>query len=223
MHVVFFDIDGTLIHTGGAGKDAMLATMRDQFEVKSLDGDVSVLGRSDRGIVRDLFQMHGVEESKQNWERFVSAYLSGLKGNLPLRRGTILPGVEPLLRQLRTQAHVAVGLLTGNIAAGARTKLSYFGLDSYFSFGGYGDLHYERRGIAHEALDAAQRHLDRGLDTEKVWVIGDTPSDIDCARAIGARAIGVTTGSHTAQQLQEHGPDLVLEDLSRPESILDLL
>ena len=223
MNVLLFDIDGTLIHTHGAGKDAMLAAVRNEFAPDRMQEDVDLLGRSDRGIMRDVFAAHGIENTESNWQRFVAAYVPGLKANLPQRNGVILPGVVSLLEQLRQQENVALGLLTGNIEQGARAKLEHFELLNYFQFGAFGDRHFDRRGIAREAMDNARLCLDMSIDPERVWVLGDTLNDIDCARAIGANAVAVATGMHTASQLAQAEPDVVLDDLSDPGRITDLL
>lgn len=223
MKVIFFDIDGTLIKTGGAGQDAMMAAIMEEFKLEGLSGQVPVSGRSDRAITRDLFLEHGIEDSDANWQRFISAYVSGLKANLPHRNGRVLPGVTDLLEQLVQRTDVALGILTGNIRSSARVKLEYFGLDQHFLFGGYGDDHPDRNDIARDAMVAAHRHLDGKFDPDGVWVIGDTPNDVRCARAIQARVLAVATGLHDAKELEACHPDLLLDDLSNPEPFLKLL
>jgi phosphoglycolate phosphatase-like HAD superfamily hydrolase len=109
---------------------------------------------------------------------------------------------------------VAVGLLTGNARAGAHVKLNHFDLHEHFACGGYGDHHDSRDDVAREALADVQRHLGLGVEPSRVWVIGDTPHDVSCARAIGANAVAVLTGWHGRDELARHGPDLLLDDLS---------
>jgi phosphoglycolate phosphatase-like HAD superfamily hydrolase len=213
MKAILFDIDGTLIHSGGAGGQALKDAMISEFGIEA-PADVPVLGRTDRGIVRDLFAAHGIEHSDESWLRFVRAYLAHLPSRLPERQGRVLAGVAELLAELATREHLALGLLTGNTRDGARVKLEYFRLYQYFRFGGYGDLHFDRDDVAREAFGAARLHVGDVLTAERVVVIGDTPLDVRCARAIGAVAVAVCTGGHTRDELEASQPDLLLDDLS---------
>jgi len=223
MHVFFFDIDGTLILTGGAGKDSMVEALLTEFHLEKASADVSVVGRSDRGIAGELFQMHGIEDSQANWERFRARYLELLPVNLPKRQGQVLPGVPDLLEQLDRRDDTALGLLTGNVEQAARVKLEYYGLYQHFAFGGFGDRCSQREGVAKEALAAARAHLDSDPSIQQIWVIGDTPLDIQCARSIGAKSLVVTTGWHSAEELAAAAPDRLVTDLSDPKPVLDLL
>ena len=132
-------------------------------------------------------------------------------------------GVLRLLEQLQAREAVAVGLLTGNLQDGARIKLGYFGLFEYFKFGGFGDDHRNRDGVAQAALTAAEQHANGSFDPNRVWVIGDTPLDISCARAINAKVLAVATGLHPTQELAESQPDRLLEDLSDTNVVLNAL
>lgn len=234
MHICFFDIDGTLILTDGAGQEAFVQTFTDEFGVGRWNGKVEFSGRSDRAIVADLFSEFGIANTEENWERFAVGYIERLPETLTERTGRILPGVKPLLETLHSRPDLVLGLLTGNIRAGSFQKLRHFGLADYFSFGGYGDLHADRNQIAAVALDAAKTHLaaigQAGLPLSRnhyplqsVLVIGDTPNDIRCARSIDAVAIAVATGFSPYEDLAAAGPDLLLNDLSDPTPLLSLL
>ena len=118
---------------------------------------------------------------------------------------------------------MALGLLTGNTSAGARIKLSHFGLDHYFPFGGFGEAHPERNAVAVEALAAAQRFVGRAVPLHRVWVIGDTPLDVRCARHIQARAVAVASGFSSHEELVREAPDLLLPSLEQAEPLLDRL
>jgi phosphoglycolate phosphatase-like HAD superfamily hydrolase len=118
---------------------------------------------------------------------------------------------------------VTVGLLTGNIREGARAKLTHYDLWRQFVFGGFGDEHYERDEVARVALAAVHAHLNGSVSPDRVWVIGDTPLDVRCARAIGAKAVAVATGWHTFQQLEMTSPDLLIRDFSDAEPFLRML
>src|SRR5262249_43531991 len=125
MHVCLFDIDGTLISSGGAGKSALERTLATEFGIDRPIEKLSLSGRTDRAIIRVLFQMHGLEESPQNWQRLRARYLRHLPACLADNQGRILPGISALLAQLAARDEVAVGLLTGNLRDGARLKLGH--------------------------------------------------------------------------------------------------
>ena len=222
MHICLFDIDGTLLSSGGAGKAAIETALAEEFEV-AVHAQVPYSGRTDRAIIRDLFRLHGVEESPANLQRLIQGYLQRLPGCLAAHKGKVLPGIADLLQQLVDRGTVAVGLLTGNIRAGARAKLGHFGLDRHFAFGGFGDVHFDRDDVAREALEAVHAHLDGAVVHERIWVIGDTPLDIRCARSIGARVAAVATGWHTLAELETAEPDLLLADLADPAPLLNML
>jgi phosphoglycolate phosphatase len=222
MLTLLFDIDGTLINTGGAGGAALIEAFREDFEVEN-PAKVAFSGRTDRGIGTSLFGQHGIDDSPENWQRLCDGYLSRLPTHLPARDGRVLDGVLRLLDELQSLEAVAIGLLTGNLQDGARIKLTYFGLSEHFSFGGFGDEHRDRNGVARAALAAAQQHADGSFDSSQVWVIGDTPLDISCARTINARVLAVATGLHAADELADSKPDLLLEDLTDTDQILNEL
>jgi phosphoglycolate phosphatase-like HAD superfamily hydrolase len=233
MHILLFDIDGTLIHAKGAGHDAFYQTIREDFGVRELVGEVTFTGRSDRAITSDLFRLHGIEDSAANWRRFVDGLARRLDVTLPAKNGHVLPGVVEILDILAARDDVALGLLTGNVARGAQKKLAYFGLERYFAFGSFGDEHPERDDIARAAVTVTHRHLTdlaatNGhpaplIESLKFTVIGDTPHDVRCARAIRAKAVAVATGGIDRETLAATHPDLLLDDLSDAEPILRLL
>jgi phosphoglycolate phosphatase-like HAD superfamily hydrolase len=222
MNICLFDIDGTLLSSGGAGKAAMEAALESEFGTPPSAGDVPFSGRTDRAITQDLFDYHGVDWSTPNWERFLAAYLNHLPSCLARHKGKVLPGISELLDNLDGQESVALGLLTGNVQDGARLKLGHYGLFDYFSFGGFGDHHMDRDDVAREALQVIHRQFDGSFDLHNTWVIGDTPLDIRCARAIGARAVAVATGFHPYDELAAEGPDLVVRDFSDYRPLISL-
>ncbi len=218
MHVCLFDIDGTLIASGGAGKAALEAALAEAFGVPHILDKLELSGRTDRAIIADLFRLHVIDDTPENHELLRDAYLRHLPRYLPA--GRVLPGIAELLAHLTGRPDMAIGLLTGNVRAGAKAKLGYFGLYDYFAFGGYGDHHLDRNDVAREALDEVRRRFNGAVRPESIWVIGDTPLDIRCARAIGARAVAVATGWHGLAELAEHRPDLLLPNLSNPDLLL---
>src|SRR5262249_4886058 len=157
MHVCLFDIDGTLISSGGAGKAALEMALADAFNLPHRIEKLSLSGRTDRAIIRDILRLYAIADTPENWRRLTEAYLSHLPGCLERLNGRILPGIVELLARLHTRDDVLLGLLTGNVRAGARTKLGHFGLYEFFPFGGFGDDHFDRDDVAREALAEVHR------------------------------------------------------------------
>jgi phosphoglycolate phosphatase-like HAD superfamily hydrolase len=223
MHVCLFDIDGTLLATGGAGQKAMEAALRAEFgELRPVVG-ISTAGRTDRAITSDLFAFFGIEGHPEVVDRFLAAYLQHLPHQLAECTGLILPGVAELLKLLAARDDVLLGLLTGNYREGARMKLEHYGLFDYFQFGGFGDVHPHRDDVARSAVDEVCRRLGRAPEPGQLWVIGDTPADVQCGRAVGASVIAVATGMYSADQLRATNPDYLFDDFSNPQAVVDLL
>jgi phosphoglycolate phosphatase-like HAD superfamily hydrolase len=221
MKICLFDIDGTLLSSGGAGKAAMEAALLAEFDLPKLLRQVSYSGRTDRAIITDLLRHHAIEETLASRQRFLASYLRRLPEHLKNATGKgVLPGITYLLEHLGGRECVAVGLLTGNIREGARIKLSHYGLYHHFSFGGFGDEHHERDEVAREALAVVRERFGQSVNGDNVWVVGDTPMDVRCARAIGTRCLAVATGFHSVDELAAAEPDLLLEDLSDPDPFL---
>jgi phosphoglycolate phosphatase-like HAD superfamily hydrolase len=213
MYVCLFDIDGTLINTSGAGRDALRHAMASAFGIHNA-ADVYLHGRTDRGISEELFMAHGIEPNENSWTRFRAAYLQILPDTLRTRPGRICPGIVELLESLRRRTDVAVGLLTGNSRHGARIKLQHFDLWRYFDFGAFGDDHPLRDDVARSAVGIIERHRGESVPSDRIWIIGDTPADVQCARAIHARALAVTTGDHRWDELAAANPDHLARDLT---------
>lgn len=214
MPIVLFDIDGTLVRTGGAGKAAMESALVTAFGVTELRDEVPYSGRTDVAIGRDLLRVHGIDPSAANQQTLRDTYLGHLPGSLNAKGGEVCPGVRELLAALAEKPGVVLGLLTGNVRAGARVKLGHFGLWEHFACGGFGDEHHDRDDVARSALASVREHLGGAVNPSEVWVIGDTPLDVSCARAIGANAVAVATGWHPADELALCAPDLFFDDLS---------
>jgi phosphoglycolate phosphatase-like HAD superfamily hydrolase len=216
--LVLFDIDGTLIQTGRAGVRGMNAAFERLYGVADALNGTAIAGRTDRGIVIEVLTRIGREPTDAEIAALRDAYLEDLPVELarpapgPKR---VLPGVGPLLEALSAHAHVAVGLLTGNFHRGAMIKLEHFRLWHWFPFGAFGDDHPERRPLVALAVERSGIRV----DPDRVVIIGDTPLDVDCAHAYGARAIGVTTGPYDAEALRGAGAQLVVDSLESPEVI----
>jgi phosphoglycolate phosphatase len=219
---VLFDIDGTLVHTGGAGHLAFADAFADEFGVRDLSGAVPFAGRSDRAIAFELMKVHGVPATEESWRRFRTSYLEHLPAALRRLEGRVLPGVTELLDELALHEHPLICLLTGNLRDGAVQKLTYYGLVDRFGFGGYGDVSDDRCDIAAAALAQAERAAN-GKRLSGAMVIGDTVHDISCARSINAFAVAVPTGNTPASELAAAKPDLLLDDLSDARLLLDVV
>lgn len=222
-HVCLFDIDGTLLNTGGAGQLAMERALEAEFGVKGPYHDIPSAGRTDKAITTDLFAFHNMRLSQSEWDRFLAAYFRVLPQTLAERIGLVLPGIVDLLNALAERGDVALGLLTGNFRRGAQLKLQHYDIHAHFEFGGFGDDHFDRDDVARAALKDTIRFLRREVNPADVWVIGDTPSDIKCAHAIGARAIAVATGIYSQDQLNSAGPDYLFDNFSEHQTFVSLL
>lgn len=210
--LLLFDIDCTLIDTGGAGIAALRETACELFGAEGPELDLA--GSTDSGIVTGMLEYFGSDLSH---EEFYRVYLSRLVPNLAAFTGQVLPGVGELLAWLAGGDHT-LGLLTGNIAEGARAKIVYYGLDGYFpiSVGAYGDDHHDRNFLGPVALERARAHHGREFHGEHAVVIGDTPKDVACGKAMGAMTLGVATGRFSADDLAACGADVVADSLECP-------
>jgi phosphoglycolate phosphatase len=221
--LVLFDIDGTLIQSGRAGVRGMnRAFDRLYGHPKALDG-VAVAGRCDRVIVMDAMRGVGLDPTDEEIRRLRDAYFESLQeeiGRPVAEPSGILPGVLALLTALDARPDVVVALLTGNFSGGARIKLGHFNLWHRFRFGAFGDDHEDRRELVPVALTLARAGGLAIEDLQRVIVIGDTPLDVDCAHAHGARALAVATGLYDEAALRKTGANLVMRTLEPLHEIL---
>ncbi|MEO6034268.1 MAG: HAD hydrolase-like protein [Verrucomicrobiota bacterium] len=216
IKLVLFDIDGTLIRSGGAGVKAFARAFETEFGLSDGAENLKFAGRTDVSLVREFFNHHGITPDASHFERFFEKYLFWLNQLIVECKGEVCPGVHAFLNELRTRSNPpAIGLLTGNIRRGAEVKLRHYHLWKNFAFGGFADDHEERDQIAAVARQRGEEVLKTKLRGEEVVVIGDTPLDIRCARAIGAKVLAVATGGSTVEELEQHKPDWVVEDLLR--------
>jgi len=216
VRLVLFDIDGTLVHTGGAGIKAFAKVFATEFGVVNGVAKMKFAGRTDVNLVREFFTMNGIEASEGNFHRFFGRYVFWLDQILKHSESGTCPGVLDFMHAMRALPNPPMfGLLTGNIRLGAEIKLRHFDLWKEFETGGFADDHEDRDQIAHAALKRGSRVLGSRLSGEEVLVIGDTPLDIRCGRAIGAKVLAVATGGATLDELRRHQPDWAVEDLKR--------
>jgi phosphoglycolate phosphatase-like HAD superfamily hydrolase len=211
--LLLFDIDGTLIAGGGSGEHALRLAVRDHFGVEDVLRDIEIAGRTDTGIARQLLRKYGRPETGDAIGAILEHYLAHLARLLPQTPGRLLPGVTELLGALRPRADVVLALLTGNLERGAEHKLSHHGVWQYFEFGAFADDHHERDKLGPFALARAREH-GHNVAASRTFVIGDTPHDISCARAMGAKVIAVATGGFPRGGLARHAPDFLFDDLS---------
>jgi phosphoglycolate phosphatase-like HAD superfamily hydrolase len=220
--LLLFDIDGTLILSGGAGERGLNRAIERVYGATDALSGLAVAGRTDLAVVTDVLARLGVEPTPDAVDRLRTVYLEHLAVEIvkPARTASgVLPGVEPLLDAMAARRDIGVGLLTGNFEAGARIKLSHFALWPRFAFGAFGDDHVDRRALVPVAL-ARARAAGHVTPIHRVIVVGDTPLDVDCAHAHGARAIAVATGTFSRAALEATGADLVVDTLDDLASVI---
>lgn len=222
MIVLFWDIDGTLLSTARAGmfawEDALREVAGREFDHNSL----RTAGLTDYQIAQRTLEMIGLDRDPAVVERFLRRYEELLPAALPRRQGRVLDNVREILAHLREQRpDVRSYLLTGNTRAGARAKLTYYRLSEFFSDGAFAEDVSARANIAVRALELARRAGPVGDET--IFVIGDTPHDIECAKPIGAKTIAVATGGYSVEELRPHDPWRLFETLPPPAEFLRLI
>jgi phosphoglycolate phosphatase-like HAD superfamily hydrolase len=218
-----FDIDGTLLLTGRAGEHALRLALRDRFGVEDDLATISFAGSTDGAIARQMFESNAIPVTPENVADLFDGYIHHLALELPRRDGQVLPGIVGLLEELHARPDCVLGLLTGNLARGAELKLSHYGVWDFFEFGAFADDHVDRNKLGPVAHARAVEKHGISFDAREVYVLGDTPRDIDCARAAGFVAVAIATGSYTKEQLAEHRPDFLFEDLSDTKGVLSAL
>ena len=223
--VILFDIDGTLVLTGGAGVRGMARAFEQLFAVPDAFQTIDVPGRTDSWILAAALALHGVACDAAGAARFREVYLGHLQEELqrPGPRKGMMPGVDLLLDTLQQRDDVYLALLTGNYEEAARLKLEYFDLWRYFRCGAFGDGALERNGLLPKALTRIRECGGPTVAARDVIVVGDTPLDVACAAAGGARSIAVATGGYDADALRATDADLVLDDLSDVDRVLSAL
>jgi phosphoglycolate phosphatase-like HAD superfamily hydrolase len=218
--VLCWDIDGTLLTTARAGIFAWEDATR---EVAGRPCDFSSLetsGLTDVQIAIRILERFGFEPERERLSALVRRYEALLPDSLHRKTGRVLPGVRRILEHLRCRPDVASILLTGNTEAGARAKLRHYGLEGYFHGGAFADGVPDRVGIALRARAMAREIVGEEPDPCAIYVIGDTPHDITCARAIAARAIAVASGNYSVTDLTAYDPWWVLPELPDPDAFL---
>jgi phosphoglycolate phosphatase len=224
--LILFDIDGTLVLTGGAGKRGMTRAFDAVFGVADAFAGIELSGRTDTSILADAFECHHIRVNPDGVGRFRTRYLECLRDEVV--RATsgkrVLPGISTLLEALHARVDSFLGLLTGNFAEAAEVKLGHFDLWRYFRCGAFGEDAHDRNQLVPIALDRARAcGLAPHVAIEGVVIVGDTPRDVVCAQRHGARVIAVATGEYNVDELRRTGADVVFEDLSDTTAILAAL
>jgi phosphoglycolate phosphatase-like HAD superfamily hydrolase len=223
VKLVLFDVDGTLITSRGAGRRAMRTALERVFGAAGGIDAYDLRGRTDTRIVHDVMGALGWEPArvKERLDDFFEAYLAGLAAEIGDGRHVVsLPGVAAVVERVAQAPDAVPGLVTGNIEEGARIKLLPTGLWPHFRVGAYGSDHMDRRRLPGLAARRAHALVGHAFAPADVVVIGDTPHDIDCARAFGAVAVAVTTGQYTRDELLAERPDHLFDDLGDVDRVL---
>ncbi len=228
MKVALFDIDGTILLAHGAGRRSMERALL-RVTGTAGPGGQHYAGKTDRQIVREALRASGHTDADvdSHMPAILDLYLAGLEAELAdgaHERAVALPGVHEILDACERHHGIVLGLLTGNLVIGAERKLRAVGLDpGRFPVGAFGSDHEDRPALAALARSRASLHLGRDVHAEACVVIGDTPADVACGHAIGARTIAVATGNFTADQLRRCDPHVVFDDLRDTTAVLDAI
>jgi len=222
-HLLLFDIDGTLITSGGAGEGALKDALKDRFGVEDDLKGILMAGATDGKISRTILENNGLAATPENIATLLDGYLHFLRQRLPRHQGRVLPGIVNLLARLKGRECCVLALLTGNIERGAEIKLGHFGVWDYFEFGAFADDHHDRNELGKFARARALEKHGEEFPPGRIFVIGDTPRDIECGRAIGAKTVAIATGTYTRAELAEHQPDFLFDDLTDTEAVMAAL
>jgi phosphoglycolate phosphatase-like HAD superfamily hydrolase len=222
--LVLFDVDGTLMLSGGAGMRAMKAVAEELFGADFRWDGIVVSGHLDPLIFAEAAARNGLDDDPSHHERFRSRYLEELRRELERGRAQVrvLPGIHDSITRLLASRAATLGLLTGNYGEAIPVKLAAIGLEpAWFEITAFGDEAPTRRDLAGLAIAKYARHAGAPVEPQRVVIVGDTPRDIDCAHAHGCFAFAVATGGYDAGELSRAGADIVVADLSDPSPLLD--
>ncbi|MFN2509000.1 MAG: HAD family hydrolase [Chthoniobacterales bacterium] len=220
---LLWDIDSTLISTGGAGSKALKRVVRQRYGVRDDFQDIEIAGRTDAAIAASILCKYGVEPTTEAVSQFLDEYIAFLAELLPQLNGHVMPGISEILERMRAHPDRVLGLLTGNLKRGAKLKLQRYGLWDYFELGAFADDDADRNQLGAFARARAKEKHTHMFEGPQIDVIGDTGHDIACGKAFGARTIAVATGSWTRQRLAQHEPDFLFDDLSQVEDVIATL
>ncbi|MGC1852703.1 MAG: HAD family hydrolase [Solirubrobacterales bacterium] len=216
IRAVLFDIDGTLLVTGGAGGAAWQRAFEELHGIEANVAEHTDAGMTDPEIVKIVFrEVLGREGTADERARAIGCYLKHLPDTVAESSGyRVMPGVEKLLDRL-IDGGVLLGLVTGNIEAAAHIKLARAGFNRFFSFGGYGSDSPDRTAVTKAALQRGELVSGNSLANDACIAVGDTPRDVEAGHGAGIKVVGVATGSYTVDQLNQTGADWALETVER--------
>lgn len=216
MKLLLFDVDQTLISTGGAGIRALNRAFMKVLSIENAMDGVLPHGKTDPGIIREIFDSRRAFIPTGSADRVLEAYLAFLPDEVQASPSyRVLPGVHHILEELHGRDSVLLGLATGNVELGARIKLERGNLNRYFAFGGFGSDSGDRTVLVRRAVEAAEQLFGRTASPGDVFVIGDTPNDVRAGSEAGFATIGVATGAYTTAQLQASGATAVISDFEQ--------
>lgn len=221
--LLLFDIDGTLILSGGAGEEALKDAMLERFGIPEDLKHINLAGATDASIARLMLEHRGIEASPENLTALLDTYLQFLKLRMPRHQGRVLPGMIQLLDRLKVRDDCVVALLTGNLVRGAEIKLSHYGVWDYFEFGAFADDHHDRNQLGNFARARALERHGEEFPPEQVYVIGDTPKDIACGKIFGGKTVAVATGNYRREELAAFEPDFLFDDFSDTDAVIKAL
>jgi len=221
MHLVLFDIDGTLIDSGEAGTRSLDLTFRELFSIEDAFHGINLAGKTDLQIIKEGLVKHKVS-TNGNLDSVIDTYLRYLRREINNSRKHIKPGIYDVLRELSFMEGLGLGLLTGNLEHGARIKLEPFNINRYFPSGAFGSDDDDRDNLLPIAVKRFEELYKTRIKFYNCTVIGDTPRDIYCSKPYGAKSIGVATGPYTADALRQAGADYVFEDFSKYPDFLQM-
>lgn len=223
MKFILFDIDGTLIDSGGAGVFALNFAFKEVFSVANAFRSISMAGKTDLQIVAEGLMLHGIESSNGIVPEFFECYVKNLKNNIDSKKGHVKAGIREVLDLLEEHEGFLPGLLTGNIERGAMIKLEAFELARYFHVGAFGNDDADRNRLLPIAVDKLRKKRSVDIEYENCVVIGDTPKDVECSKPYGAYSIAVATGPYSYNALSQTDADIVFHDLSDTDKLLHVL
>jgi phosphoglycolate phosphatase len=222
MRLILFDIDGTLIDSGGAGVRSLNLAMDELFSLDNAFQGISMAGKTDTQIIKEgLIKYDLLPDGSVG--AVINAYLKHLKREIQNDRKHVKPGIYEVLDELKDIRDSGLGLLTGNLEAGARIKLEPFMLNGYFPTGAFGSDDEDRNNLLPIAVKRFEELFHKRIEINSCIIVGDTPRDVECAHIYEAICIGVATGPYSYDDLLEAGADYVIQDLSENQTLLDLL
>ncbi len=221
--LILFDIDGTLISSGGAGTRALNKSFNEIFSIPNGFKGVRMAGKTDIEIMKEGMRRHRIDPEEVLVKRMVEGYIYHLGKEINNNGRHLKPGIKEIISKLKNVDGFYLGLLTGNLEEGARIKLGPFGINPYFSFGAFGSDDEDRNSLLPIAIKKFFDIYKISLKPEETVVIGDTPRDVACSKPFGAFSVVVATGPYSFEELQNSGADLVLKDLRDQKGLLDHL